>query len=76
MRTEHQRLLAMLAHAWLGEVVTLKERMWSPDEGRGFVELDASALCAAIGDAPLHPHDAMLFARAYDEATAETADAC
>ena len=39
-------------------------------------KLDASALCAAIGDAPLHPHDAMLFARAYDEATAETADAC
>lgn len=41
---EHQRLLAILAHAWLDEVVTLKERMWSPDEGRGFVELDADAL--------------------------------
>ena len=39
-------------------------------------QLDASELRTAIGDAPLHPHQAMLFARAYDEATAETADAC
>jgi hypothetical protein len=38
-------------------------------------QLDASALRAAIGDAPLHPHEAMLFARAYDQATVEMADA-
>jgi hypothetical protein len=35
--------------------------------------LDASALRAAIGDAPLQPHEAMLFERAYDGATAEMA---
>ena len=35
--------------------------------------LDASALRRAIGDAPLHAHDALLFERAYDRATVETA---
>jgi flavin-dependent dehydrogenase len=38
--------------------------------------LDARALRAAIGDAPLHPHEAMLFERAYDKATLETAAVC
>ena len=39
-------------------------------------QIDASALRAAIGDAPLHAHEAMLFERAYDKATLETADVC
>jgi hypothetical protein len=38
--------------------------------------LDAAALRAAIGDAPLHPHEALLFERAYDNATLEMAAAC
>ena len=41
---DHQRLLAMLVHAWLGEPVALNDKMWSPEQGRPFVELDASAL--------------------------------
>ena len=41
---DHQRLLAMLAHVWLGEAIAFKETMWSPEQGRPFVELDAGAL--------------------------------
>jgi hypothetical protein len=38
-------------------------------------QLDASALLAAIGDAPVQAHEAMLFERAYDSATVEMAAA-
>ncbi|HEX9179587.1 MAG TPA: hypothetical protein VF859_04275, partial [Burkholderiales bacterium] len=44
LSAEHQRLLAMLAAAWFGKAMDLREGDWSPEQGRAFVETDGSSL--------------------------------
>jgi hypothetical protein len=44
LAADHQRLLAMLAAAWFGERLEMKEGDWSPEQGRAFVETDGSSL--------------------------------
>jgi hypothetical protein len=41
---DRERLVAMLVHAWLGTEIALYPSAWSPEQGRPFIEVDASAV--------------------------------